>query len=155
MSILEKKSNVYGCSFICKCDTCGKKFTRKATWVNRTKHQFCNQECASKYKSIEVTGAGNGRWRGGINLGRTDGYIAIYDVKKKKGRRYKMLHRHVMEQSIGRELLPEEIVHHINGDRKDNRIENLMLFANSSEHQKFHEFGKHFRGAYGSVSMPA
>lgn len=36
-------------------------------------------------------------------------------------------HRHVMAQAIGRELLPHETVHHINGDRQDNRLENLQL----------------------------
>ena len=44
-------------------------------------------------------------------------------------------HRYLMEQHLGRKLDRNEQVHHINGDCRDNRIENLQVLTNS-EHQK-------------------
>jgi HNH endonuclease len=45
--------------------------------------------------------------------------------------------RIIMSKKLGRLLLSEEIVHHINGDPKDNREENLLL-VNRAEHKKIH-----------------
>ena len=55
----------------------------------------------------------------------TDGYCDI----KVDERRWMKQHRYVMEQYLGRALLPGEEVHHRNGDRTDNRIENLELWS--------------------------
>lgn len=57
---------------------------------------------------------------------KTDPYIRIFIDGKSK-----LEHRHVMEQYLRRDLLPHENVHHINGDRKDNHIENLELWSTS------------------------
>lgn len=50
----------------------------------------------------------------------------------------KLLHRHLMEQHLGRPLAAGEHVHHKNGDRYDNRIENLEVLS-CAEHMHEHK----------------
>ena len=47
-------------------------------------------------------------------------------------------HRLIMEKKIGRPLTKKEVVHHLNGDKKNNKIHNLMLFPNQKAHASFH-----------------
>ena len=47
-------------------------------------------------------------------------------------------HRVVMTKKLGRKLLPEEVVHHLDENPENNSPDNLRLFANQSEHMKHH-----------------
>lgn len=65
----------------------------------------------------------------GFRFYTDDGYVVVNDPKRKRNK--VLEHRLVMELHLGRELLPHENVHHINGIRDDNRLENLELWSKS------------------------
>lgn len=70
---------------------------------------------------------------------RTDGYVAIYfpDHPRSTADGYIMEHVLVMECLLGRHLLSDEVVHHINRKKNDNRKENLQLMT-LKEHAALH-----------------
>ena len=96
----------------------------------------------SKKHIAKISGENNHNWKG-----QTIRYGYIYLLKPNHPRAHKdgYIKRAnlVMEKHIGRYLTSEEIVHHINKIRDDDRIENLCLFPNKSSHQKFHMLNKY------------
>ena len=59
------------------------------------------------------------------------GYKFVYDNGK-----CVLEHQKIMEENMGRKILHGEVIHHINRDREDNRLENLVLFGSHREHMK-------------------
>lgn len=87
-------------------------------------------------------GSAHHNWRGG-RIKHSDGYWLVYAPDHPAGansKGYVLEHRLVMERMLGRYLTPNELVHHINEVKTDNRPENLELM-NRSDHMSHHKEG--------------
>ena len=78
-------------------------------------------------------------WKGGI-ANHSSGYILHYCPNHPLANKDHYVKEQilVMEKYLGRFLTKEEIVHHLDFNKKNNNIENLYLFPNDSEHRKYH-----------------
>ena len=117
------------------CPVCGSTFTRfPSNLTGQRGPSFCSHACRNRVVS---RGSGNGNWKGGS-------YIqAGYRYVLRAPGEYVQEHRLVAEQMLGRPLLDDERVHHLNHDRLDNRPENLRVMT-QSEHRSYHPVTRGF-----------
>lgn len=115
----------------CKCAKCKKVFPKVLTSI-KTSEVYCSKKCANLINNVKnglkKRGSNNYRWKGGRKKDGS-GYVRIYmpNHPNKDAHSCVLEHRYKMEQHIGRYLEKDETVHHKNGIRDDNRIENLEL----------------------------
>lgn len=131
------------------CVECGKPILVYAS--RATYHRFCSVKCARTYRGREIrekklySGSRAFNWKGGRTK-NVHGYIvinlnALSDSDRKlalpmshnAGCQLRVLeHRLVMAKKLGRSLFPNEVVHHKNGIKDDNREENLEFLVLST-----------------------
>lgn len=87
-------------------------------------------------KTVFGSGENHGNWKGGRVV--QNGYYMVYCPEHPKAMSgYVYEHRLVMERHLGRYLKKDEIVHHKNRNKQDNRLENLEVLT-PAEHNRVH-----------------
>jgi hypothetical protein len=117
------------------CNRCGVAIKMPPSQFNRSKRHFCSNACKMKTLNKELnpdrmTPEVREKLRKArLGSGESKTYTKTYGTHT---------HRVVAEQKLGRKLLPGEVVHHIDGDKRNNNPENLMVFASQEEHAALH-----------------
>lgn len=135
----------------CACETCDREAVTKGFCISHYERYRRGARTDTplrrvnrKYGSGELATG----WLGGEHK-TPDGRVLMYQKnhpcptisRRGKPGCYVFRYRLIMEAHLGRYLTSEEVVHHINGDCTDDRIENLQV-TNLSEHAKTHNLGK-------------
>lgn len=119
-----------------KCSYCGAEFV---TFPKDSKI-YCDTACALKGRIGKYQGNNNSCWKEEVTHYRKTRCPSVFnDMANSAGAI--SLHRLVVAKSIGRSLYPEEVVHHVDGNKQNNAVTNLELFSTTSDHTSYHMGG--------------
>ena len=122
-----------------ECAFCGKEFYLSLSLVRDM--NFCSKSCARKQRNFEDNPA---------KREEVKRKIAFARMCQGEGKTYprlnnKHIHRIVAEVKLGRRLQTGEIVHHIDGNKRNYNPENIQVLKNQREHARAHNKGGRFK----------
>lgn len=127
-----------GKPIIKKCLNCDKEFNARELRRGSKRaldKNYCSRKCMSQYRAKTHNGSNHHGWKGGIF--EWGGYLRKHIYLGNGRSENHHLHRVIMEEHLGRKLTTDEVVHHIDRNKKNNDISNLQVMT-WSEHSKLH-----------------
>ena len=141
-----------------KCDWCGKPIIRYGSQIKA--HNFCSRRCFADFSSKEKNPERYMDLKDYTNISQnmhdlnlelnptrmtdsTKEKIRNAHLNSGEGKTYaknygRHEHRVVAEQFLGRPLMPGEVVHHIDCNKRNSSMNNIRVYKSQSEHAKFH-----------------
>lgn len=115
-----------------KCFQCGKDLFLPPSYIGP--RNFCSHSCATTARNYENNPMKSQETKSKLSL-RCLGSGERKTYPRLNGRH---IHRTVAEMVLGRELLPGEVVHHIDGDKRNYSSSNLRIYSSQAEHLAYH-----------------
>ena len=117
------------------CEQCGKVTACPPSQYKRSSHHYCSALCRNRHNNaIKNKTLMTDEVKQKLRMARL-GTGASKTYEKTYGRH---THRRAAEELLGRPLRKGEVVHHINGNKRDNELSNLIVFASQAEHATWH-----------------
>lgn len=146
---------------IYQCDMCGKSFQRLECQTKGKRHLFCSRQCLADFSNKTKNPERYLELKDYTNMAAHFSKLAkemnpvkmtpkirmkirLSRLGSGKGKSYEKTygrhtHRVVAEQMLGRPLKSGEVVHHIDGNHRNNNPNNLRVFKSQKEHAAFHK----------------
>lgn len=124
-----------------KCEKCGKTILRYKCEIRE--HVFCSTGCSRSFLSRRMTVI-NQQLNPSRMTDQTREKLRESHLNSGEGKTYSKVygrheHRVVAEQMLNRPLKKGEVVHHIDKNRRNNSIENLIIFPSQKDHAFWHK----------------
>lgn len=117
------------------CSRCGKFFEKYICPSHNPKQHFCSPQCNMQTMNEELNSK---RMTPEVKAKLRKSHLGTGEGKTYEKTYSRHTHRVVAEQMLGRKLKPGETVHHIDGNKRNNDPENLIVFNSRAEHTWFH-----------------
>lgn len=113
------------------CFECDAEFSRPPSVFKKGKGKFCSQKCANAF---------NGREKSVLKHFKANGYLYIKTWEHPFRSKQNLVaeHRLIVEYALDRYLKPTEVVHHIDGNKRNNELYNLYLCESDLQHRQIH-----------------